>query len=64
MDTEFNTKLDLAKLNNTKVIDLMSMEVLLLEETVHGEGKSAAHACHCAERVGACAQVRVAPQEV
>ena len=32
LDTEFNTKLDLAKLNNTKVADLMSMEVLLLDE--------------------------------
>ena len=32
LDTEFKTKLDLAKLNNTKVRDLMSLEILLLDE--------------------------------
>ena len=32
LDTEFKSKLDFAKLSNTRVADLMSMDVLLLDE--------------------------------
>ena len=32
LDTEFRTKLDMAKLTTTKVADLMALQVLLLDE--------------------------------
>ena len=32
LDTEFKSKLDFAKLSNTRVADLMAMDVLLLDE--------------------------------
>ena len=35
LDTEFKSKLDFAKLSNTRVADLMSMAVLLLDEASH-----------------------------
>ena len=35
LDTEFKSKLDFAKLSNTRVADLMAMGVLLLDEAPH-----------------------------
>ena len=35
LDTEFKSKLDFAKLSNSRVADLMALEVLLLDEASH-----------------------------